>query len=104
MTGLSGGSVEIQNTDGSTDHFNGSVGTTAIDIPSSPGGIIQSVLIDNTNNSNAKTVLVSFDSGTNYKTISAGGVLSWITKGNMTQIKIKGGAASTNYEIIMNRE
>jgi len=101
---LSGGVTETVNTDGSTDHYNGTVGTTAVDIPSSAGNIIQSILIDNTNTASTKTLLVSFDGGTTYKTIGVGATFSWTVKGNLRQVKIKGGAASTSYEILLNRE
>ena len=89
---------------GSTDHFNGTVGTTPVSVPSVAGNIIQSVLISNTNNAFSKTILVSFDAGTNFFTIPRRGSLAAKVKGALTQIQIKGGAAGTDYEILMHRE
>jgi hypothetical protein len=104
MTGISGGTIETVNTKGLTSHFNGTVGTTAVDIPSSAGGIIQSVLIDNINTDSTKSLEVSFDGGTTYKTITSASTLSYTIKGGLTQIKLRGAVASCDYEILMNRE
>jgi len=100
--GFSGGTVETQNTSGVTSHENGTVGTSAIDIPSSAGNVIQAILIDNTDNS--KDLLVSFDGGTNYKTITPESILSWLLKGNQTQVKLKASGATTSFEILLNLE
>lgn len=91
-------------TDGSTDHFNGTVGTSSVAIPASAGNVISEVLIRNPkSNSILKDLLVSFDGGTTFFTISRNDYLVWGPRDNLTQIYIKGNLASTDYEIIMNR-
>lgn len=102
--GISSGVVETENLDGSTSHFNGTVGTTPINIPASAGGVIQSILIDNVNTDNTKDLEVSFDGGTNYKTIGSGSAFSYTIKGNLTQVSLRGAVADCDYEILLNRE
>jgi hypothetical protein len=94
---------EGQDTEGSSDHFNGTVGTTATNVPSSAGNVISEFLVDCPKDSPGN-LLVSLDGGTTFKTVNRGGVWIWTPKGNMTQIKIKGTNANTDYEIVMNRE
>jgi len=101
---LSGGVTETVNTDGSTDHYNGTVGTTAIDLPGSAGTIIQSILIDNINSASNKSLFISFDGGTTFKTITVGSTFSWTVKGNLKQVKLKGSVAGCDYEALINRE
>lgn len=102
--GITQGVVETEDLRGSTDHYNGTVGTTPVSIPSSPGNAIQSVLIDNVSISANKKLLVSFDSGTTWKTIPRKAVLQGTIKGAPKQIQVKGSVAGVEYEIILNRE
>jgi len=88
---------------GSTAHYNGTVGTTAVSVPAVAGNAIADVMISNLDsNANSKKLLVSFDGGTNFTTLSAGASLPWTVRGGITQIKVKGSVASVAYEILMN--
>ncbi len=96
-------SFESQDIEGSSDHFNGTVGTTAVPIPTVAGDPIHEFLIESREGNSAKKLFVSFDGGTLFKTVDGGGNMSWAPKGRVTQIHIKASAANHNYEIIMNR-
>lgn len=97
---------EVEDLSGTTNHFNGTVGTSAVPIPASAGNTISEVLVENSfTNSSNKQLLVSFDGGTTFKNLGGPGAsLVWSPKGRMTQIYIKGNSASVSYEIIINRE
>ena len=97
---------EVEDLTGTTDHFNGTVGTSAVNIPSIAGGVITEILIENLpSNSANKKLLISFDGGTNFKTLGGPGTsFIWSPKGYLTQIKLKSNLASTDYEIVLNRE
>lgn len=102
---VSGGNpvpVSFANAPTTVDHFNGTVGTTAIQIPSSAGDDISEVLIHNTTSAN-RDLLISFDGGTTFKTLTPDANIIWNVKEGITQIHIKGSAAATSYEIVMNR-
>lgn len=103
--GLSQGSIETVDAIGSTTHFNGSVNTSAIAIPTVAGNVIAEVLVENAfTNSSTKNLLVSFDGGTTFKTLASGSSLVWSPKGDIRQIYIKGSVGGVDYEILMNRE
>lgn len=96
---------EGQDVLGTTAHFNSTVGTTAVAVPSSPGNAISEVLVSCPQQTpNTKKLLVSFDGGTLFKTLEIGEGLVWSLKGSPTQIHVKGNEANVSYEIIMNRE
>jgi len=96
-------SYESIDLNGSTDHFNGTVGTTPIDVPSVAGGIISELIIKCKTAS--QLLSISFDGGANYWEVGVlGSALAWTPKGNLTQIKIMADTSTTEYEIIMNRE
>jgi hypothetical protein len=96
---------EVQDNLGSTSHFNGTVGTSSTAIPTTPGSPIADVMISClVSNTPTKNLLVSFDGGTNFFTLTPGTAMSWTMRGSATQFHIKGSAASTAYEIIVNRE
>lgn len=97
-----GSNFEGSDLTGSTDHFSGSVGTSMISVPASPGNAIAEVLVRNSDENN--NLLVSFDSGSNFFTLLPLDAMLWSLKGNKTEIEIKGSAAGVGYEIIMNRE
>jgi hypothetical protein len=104
MTGLSGGDREIQDLDGTTVVVNGTVGTSNTNLPTVAGGIISEFNIECLeSNSLSQTILVSFN-GTDFKTLQPGDSWTWTPKGNLTQLIIKGGAASSAYEAVLNRE
>lgn len=90
---------------GTTQQFTGSVGTSNASIPAVAGNAISEVLIRNpTSNLITKNLLFSFDGGTTFQSLSTGEAIIWTMKGRPTQIIIKGSAAATNYEVILNRE
>ncbi len=96
-------SYESVDLNGSTDHFNGTVGVVAIDVPSVAGGVISEMIIQSRTKN--QILSISFDGGANYWTIGPGGAaVAWTPKGNKTQIKLIADTATTKYEIIMNRE
>lgn len=94
---------ETQDIGGDTLHFNGNVGTSPVAIPSVAGLRIQEIIVDNRNIAPNKDLLISFDGGTNFKTIGGGEALRWLVYGGLTQILLKGSDATTPYEILMNR-
>lgn len=85
---------------GVPEHFNGTVGTTAITIaPSSP---TMSILIYNpTSNASGVTLGVSFDDGTNFFDIERRGSLE--IEAEVSSFQIKASAASSSYQIIVTR-
>lgn len=88
---------------GTTDHFNGTVGTSPASVPSSAGDPISSLIISNVNTDPTKILYVSFDAGTTFKRIVMGDALGADLKGSLTQLQIKGAVAACDYEILMNR-
>jgi len=98
-------SMEGQDLDGTTTHFNGTVGTTAIALPTVAGAVISEVLFKCPAQTPTTTkCLLSFDGGTLFVTLSQGEFIGWSTKGYLRQIHIKGSAAGVSYEMVMNRE
>jgi len=97
---------EVEDVLGTTAQFSGSVGTASTAVPAVAGAPITEVLVrcasDNT--PVTKRLLVSFDSGTTWLTLSPGEYIGWGFKNLPTQIYIKGSVASVAYEIVMNRE
>jgi hypothetical protein len=98
-----GGGVD---TSGSTTHFNGSVGTSDETIPLVAGNAITSLILENMAPEDQvdKVLYISFDGGTNYKTIRVNRIFTADPKGDLTQIKVKGAVADCPYELIMNRK
>lgn len=83
-------------------HLSGTVGTSSIPLPATAGDRITEVLIDNDNIS--QDLLVSFDGGTDFKTVPPGGFLIWNLKRSRTQIDLEASAAGATFEILMNRQ
>ena len=97
--------AETVDTEGSTIHDNGTVGTGNTTIPSGNTKILSEFNIEcMEDNDNTQTLSVSLDGGTNFKVLQPGDSFVWSPKGNVTSIVIKGGAASTAYEAIFNLE
>lgn len=99
-------SFETKDLQGTTGHFNGTVGTSAIDVPAVAGNPISEVLIKNptSNTPITKVLKVSFDGGVTYLSLSVGEFIIWPVKGELTQFKIQGSVAGVEYEILLNRE
>ena len=96
---------ESRDTEGTTTHFNGTVDTSAVSLPSSADTIISEFTLTNTNvDSDTKLLQVSLDSGSSWFTIYQGISLTWSPKGNVKQIQIRGSESSVAYQCLMNRE
>lgn len=96
---------ETQDLDGGTTHYNGTVGTSAIAIPTVAGNIISEVVIKCPfQTPTTKKLLVSFDGGTTFFTLDPGEFIGWSVKGSRRQIHIKGGVAGVSYDVLLNRE
>lgn len=97
---------ETQDLDGSTVHYNGSVGTTPIAIPTVADNIIAEFWIENVidNSPVTKRLEFSCDGGITYTELRLSESMAWTPKGRIKQIYIKASAASTNYKMIVNYE
>lgn len=90
---------------GSTTQFVGTVGTTAILVPTVATFAISECLVRCPNQSpNTRRLLYSFDGGVNFGTLSPGEFIGWSLKGSPLQIQIKGNVAGVLYEVLVNRE
>ena len=89
---------------GATKQFIGSVGTTSTAVPAVAGDFIATALIRCPQQTpNTRILFYSFDNVV-FTKLSPGEFIIWPTKGNLTQIFIKGNVASVDYEVILNRE
>lgn len=97
---------EITDTKGSTSHYNGSVGTTAIAIPTVADKIISSCWIENDSDNTpvTKKLYFSFDGGSDFTDLKLGESITWSPKGDRKQIHVKGNVSSVSYKIIINYE
>jgi hypothetical protein len=97
---------ESTDLEGASTHFNGTVGTSPIAIPSSTSGTpIAEVLIHNPpSNAHGKLVLISLDGGAGYMTIENKTYIGWSAKGSIKQVFLKGSTSGVNYELVLNRE
>ncbi len=89
---------------GMTAHYNSTVTTIAVAVPSSAVKVISEVLIQNTSASSNINLLVSFDGGTTFKTIRPEGSIIWSLKGNLKQFRVKSSTGTASYEAIVNFE
>src|SRR3972149_6060714 len=96
-----GSTFEGSDTDGTTDQFQGSVGTAAISLPSIPGTRIAEVSVRNLNEIN--NLLFSFD-GLSFKTLFPFENIMWSLKGNVKQIQVKSSSSLVENEGLINRE
>ena len=90
---------------GSTTTFNGTVGTSVVNIPSSAGAIIYEALIRCPSQTPQSNILYAcFDgSGTNFHELKPGESVACSIRGGQTQVKIKGNVAAVKYEVTLNR-
>ena len=94
---------ETKDRGGQTLHFNGTVGTTAIDIPPTPGDPIDEIVMENMDTNVAfPRLFISFDGGVTFKTVRLGFNIAWSPKGHITQVKIKASTSLVAYEILLN--
>jgi hypothetical protein len=91
---------------GTTTNISGTVGTSAIAIPTVAGNPIAEALIRMPNQSpNSRRLQISFTSIAGpWITLSPGEFMAWSIKGYKTQFWILGSTAGVEYEIIINRE
>ena len=88
---------------GTTDSYIGNVGTTAIQIPTVAGTVIDEILIIcATDQSTSRDLLFSLD-GVNYAKIQYEGSRFLTIRGSLRQIWIKSRTLTTDYEIFLNR-
>lgn len=101
---------ETKDVYGKTQHFNGSVGLSDLLVPAVATNKISNVLVRNPATNGINDVLyVAFDGGTTYLSLKRGEFAAWSPRNNqsnmpITQIRILGSSAVTNYEIIMDFE
>lgn len=81
----------------------GTVGVAFTDVPSVAGGVITSFLLESPPDNDTKELMISLDGGTTFKTLKSGSNFVWTPRGGLTQVKLKGSAAGTEYEIVFNR-
>lgn len=101
---------EFEQTDalGITRHFNGSVGTTSVLVPSVTQGDILEVLVKvPVDQPNSRRLKVSFDGGTTYLTLIPGDFVVWDPRKNnsltlIQQIRLEGNVNSVDYETLFN--
>lgn len=92
---------EVDDNVGSTVVYSGTATTTPANVPAVAGNGISGVGIDNYGN---QDLLVSFDSGTTFKTLVKGDFYSVNIKGLPTQLSIKTLTGTADYEIMINFE
>lgn len=103
-------SPEFETTDelGQTRQYSGTVGTTPINIPSSPFRSIDSFLLRCPNQSpTSRRIEFSLNGGVNWMTLGVGEYIGWSPRkdssGNdIVQILIRSNTAGTAYEAIIN--
>lgn len=98
-------SQESRDLVGTTVHYNGTVSTTAIAIPTVADKVISEVAIYNpSTNSRLDFLYISFDGGTTFREIPWVSDRAWSLKGNKRQVHIKANYASVAYQMLMNFE
>lgn len=89
---------------GQSTQYAGTVGTTAVAVPSVAGNDIILFLVRSPAQSPiTKKLYWSFDDVT-YHELSPGEYVGWPLKGSKKQIYVKGNVAGVNYEIVLNTE
>ena len=101
---------ETTDLQGKTLHYNGTVGLTAVPVPSVIVSKIANVLIRNPNSNGITEVLYfSFDGGANFVSLARGEFAGWSPRNTasnspITQIYVKGSTSAVDYEIVMDFE
>jgi hypothetical protein len=97
--------VEVSDIQGQTKILTQTVGTSWVSVPAVAAGAVSSFLIEVPNSNPASSfVEVSLDGGVSSFKVRRGEVLSWQPKGAVTQLSVKGSAAATEYQLILNQE
>lgn len=95
---------------GKTLQYAGTVGTSNLTLPPTVQGKISEMLLRNPDTNNITTkLLLSFDGGASFFSLARGEFIGWTPKNNASdmpieQVVIKGSAAVTNYELLINVE
>lgn len=87
---------------GVTQSYIGTVGTTPILVPSVAGKSINQVLVHCPTQSPASRRLYFSFNGVDYHVLSPGESISWPVLGGLKQLYLKSNAASVSYEVILN--
>jgi hypothetical protein len=86
-----------------TLQFEGSVGTTPIDLPGVAGGEITQVIFScRVQAPSSRRLLFSVDGGSTFFTLSPGSMVGWEPK-DIEQVQIKGNVAGVLYDVLINR-
>lgn len=89
---------------GNSTQYTGTVGTTAVAVPSVAGDDIVLFLVRAPSQTPiTKRLLWSLDNVT-FHELSPGEYVGWPLKGSKKQIYVKGNVAGVNYEIVLNTE
>jgi len=90
---------------GSSTPYAGTVGTTAISLPTVAGTKITEFFVRCPNQTPvSRKLLYSIDAGVTFFELSTGESIMWSLKGSVTQIQIKGSVANVSYEVFLNRD
>jgi hypothetical protein len=96
---------ETQDLEGTTAHFNGSLTTSSVAVPTTGTTIISELLFKCPYQTpTTRNCQISFDGGTTFFTIDVGEFIAWSVKGRRTQVHVKSNTASTSYIMVINRE
>jgi hypothetical protein len=86
-----------------TLQFEGSVGTTPIDLPGVASGEITQVIFScRVQTPSSKRLLFSVDGGSTFFTLSPGSMVGWEPK-DIEQVQVKGNVAGVLYDVLINR-
>lgn len=87
-----------------TLQFAGSVGLSNVSLPViASGELTQVILSCRVQSPSSRRLLFSLDGGVTFFTLSPGSMVGWEPK-DITQVIIKGNAASVDYDILINRK
>jgi len=97
---------ETQDLYGTTTNYSGTVGASAIAIPTVAGNVISEALVRMPNQSpQSRRLQVSFTSNAGpWLTLSPGEFVAWSVKGSKKQFWIIANGAGISYEIVVNYE
>jgi hypothetical protein len=96
---------ETQDLEGTTTHFNGSLTTSSVAVPSSATTTISELLFKCPYQTpTTRNCQISFDGGATFFTIDVGEFIAWSPKGKIKQVYVKSGTAGTTYIMVINRE
>jgi hypothetical protein len=102
--------MDIKDTLGKTQHFNGVATLSSALVPAAPQGKLGSVIVRNPQSNSINEILyVAFDGGTTYVALGRGEFVGWYPKNNSSnspiqQIRVLGSTTTVNYETIMDFE